>query len=135
MSNKLRSNFVAFSDLNFTYKQMIIFELLRHVPKGQWISNCLFGVIVSTKIATISALKSFVAYWGLPWDLASNIINKEAYRKPQKDIKTSGQKSLNIFVAILVETMTPKRHFEINWPLNPNKFVSITRIIFRRSRS
>ena len=23
----------------------------------------------------------------------------------------------NIFVAILVETMTPKRHFEINWPL------------------
>ena len=39
---------------------------------------------------TISALKNFVASWGLPGsffglsgDLVSNIINKEAYRKPQ----------------------------------------------------
>ena len=38
-----------------------------------------------------SALEFFVASWGLPggffglpWDLASNIINKEAYRKSQK---------------------------------------------------
>ena len=39
----------------------------------------------------ISALKVFVASWGLPGsffglpgDLVSNIINKEAYRKPKK---------------------------------------------------
>ena len=28
-----------------------------------------------------------------------------------------GQKLSNFFVGILVETMTPKGHFEINWPL------------------
>ena len=28
-----------------------------------------------------------------------------------------GQKLSNFFVGILVETMTPKRRFEINWPL------------------
>ena len=28
-----------------------------------------------------------------------------------------GQKLSNFFVAILVQTMTPKGHFEINWPL------------------
>ena len=28
-----------------------------------------------------------------------------------------GQNLSNFFVAILVRTMTPKRHFEINWPL------------------
>ena len=31
--------------------------------------------------------------------------------------KFLGQKLSNFFVGILVETMTPKRHFEINWPL------------------
>ena len=31
-----------------------------------------------------SALNFFVASWGLPGDLVSNIINKEAYRKPLK---------------------------------------------------
>ena len=30
-----------------------------------------------------------------------------------------GQKLSNFFVGILVETMTPKGHFEINWPLEP----------------
>ena len=35
-------------------------------------------------IVRISALKFFVASWGLPGNLVSNIINKEAYRKPQK---------------------------------------------------
>ena len=29
-----------------------------------------------------------------------------------------GQKLSNFFVGILVETMIPKRHFEINWPLH-----------------
>ena len=35
----------------------------------------------------ISALIFFVASWGLPWDLISNIIDKEAYRKPKKASK------------------------------------------------
>jgi hypothetical protein len=80
-------------------------------------------------IVRISALKFFVASWGLPGscfglpgDLVSNIINKEAYRKPQKNSRKSqgsyknfqGRNAYNILVAILVETMTPERHFEIN---------------------
>ena len=32
----------------------------------------------------ISTLKIFVASWGLPWDLISDIMNKEAYRNPKK---------------------------------------------------
>ena len=73
-------------------------------------------------IVRISALKFFVASWGLPGsflglprDLVSNIINKEAYRKPQRSYKNfQGRNPYNIFVAILVETMTSKRHFKIN---------------------
>ena len=79
-----------------------------------------------------SALKFFVASWGLPGsffglpeDLVSNIINKEACRKPQKASRKpkgsfkniQGRNPYNIFVVFLVETMTPKRHFEINWTL------------------
>ena len=33
-----------------------------------------------------------------------------------------GQKLSNFFVGILVETMTPKGHFEINWPLEGTVF-------------
>jgi hypothetical protein len=73
-------------------------------------------------IVKISALKFFVASWGLPGDLVSNIINKEAYRKPQRASrkpqgsykKFQGRNLENISVAILVQMMTPKRHFEIN---------------------
>ena len=80
-------------------------------------------------IVRISALKFFVASWGLPGsflglpgDLVSNIINKEAYRKPPKACRKplgsytnfQGRNPYNIFVAFLVETITPKRHFEIN---------------------
>ena len=69
-------------------------------------------------IVKISALKFYVAFWGLPGDLVSNIINKEAYRNPQGSYKNFKRRNpYNIFVAILVETMTPKRHFEIKWPL------------------
>jgi hypothetical protein len=79
-------------------------------------------------IVTISALKFFVASWGLPgsflerlWDLVSNIIYMEAYREPQKvSRKPQGSYKIfqcrnpyNIFVAFLVEMMTQKRHFEI----------------------
>ena len=64
-------------------------------------------------IVRISALKFFVASWGLlgsflglPRDLISNIINKEAYRKPKKlpgSYKNfQGRNPYNIFVAILV---------------------------------
>ena len=74
-------------------------------------------------IVRISALKFFVASWGLPGDLVSNnIINKEAYRKPKKASRNpqgslkdlQGRNSYNIFVGFLVEMMTPKIHFEIN---------------------
>ena len=83
-------------------------------------------------IVTISALKCFVAFWGLPgsflellWDLSSNMIYKEAYRKPPKVSRKpqgsyknfQGRNHYNIFFAILVETKIPKRNFEINWPL------------------
>ena len=82
-------------------------------------------------IVKISTLKFFVASWGLPGsflglpgDLVSNIINKEAYRKPPKTSKkpqgsyknVQGWNPYNIFVAILVQMMTKKRHFEIKWP-------------------
>ena len=50
----------------------------------------------------ISALKFFVASWGLPGDLVSNIINKEAYRKPQGSYKIFQYRNpYNTFVAIL----------------------------------
>ena len=66
-------------------------------------------------IVRISALRFFVASWGLSGDLVSNIINKEAYRKHQGCYKNfQGRNPYNIFVSILVKTMTPKRHFEIN---------------------
>ena len=59
--------------------------------------------------------------FGLPRDLKSNIINKEAYKKPKKASrkppgsykKLQGRNPYNFFVAILVEMMTAKKHFEI----------------------
>ena len=72
-------------------------------------------------IVRISALKFFVLLpggtpsWGLPGDFVSHDINKEVNRKTQESFKNfQGRNQYNIFVAILVETMTPKRHFEIN---------------------
>ena len=80
-------------------------------------------------IVRISALKFFVASWGLPGcffglpgDLVSNIINHEAYRKSQKasrkapgsNKKNKGKNPGNNFVGILEEVLTPKGHFEIN---------------------
>ena len=69
----------------------------------------------------------------LPGDLVCNFINKEAYRKPQKASrkphlsfrKFHGRNPYNILVAILIETMTPKGHFEINWPLGLTPFLSV----------
>ena len=72
-----------------------------------------------------SFLGASLELFGLPWDLISNIMIKEAYRKPKKasrKLQGSGEEAKkiqgtnldDIFVAILVQTMTPKRHFEIN---------------------
>ena len=54
-----------------------------------------------------------------------NIINKEAYKKPQKASRKpqgsfknfQGRNLYKTFVGFLVQTMTPKSPFEINWPL------------------
>ena len=60
--------------------------------KGQLISKCPFGVIVSTKIPT---------------------------KKFDKFCPThSRAEFVKFFGGILVQTMKPKGHFEINWPLN-----------------
>ena len=87
---------------------------------GQLISKCLFGVIVWTKIATKIMSGSFLGLLGTY--LVSNIINKEAYKNPKKTSRKPqgsyknfhGRNPYNIFVAILLQTMTPKGHFEIN---------------------
>ena len=43
---------------------------------------------------------------------------RKASRKPPGNYKKiQGRNPYKIFVAILVEMMTPKRHFEINWPV------------------
>ena len=47
--------------------------------------------------------------------LVSDIINKEAYKKPQGIYKNfQGRKAYNIFAAFSVKTKRPKRHFENN---------------------
>ena len=59
-------------------------------------------------IVRISALEFFGASWGLPGDLLSNIINKEAYRKLLGSYKNfQGRNPYNIFVGFLVQMMTP----------------------------
>ena len=83
--------------------------------KGQLILKCLFGVLIWTKIATkycqdfcpeilCSFLEASWALFGLPGDLVSNIINKEAYRNPKKlpgspqeDTKNSRAETPSIF--------------------------------------
>ena len=46
---------------------------------------------------------------------------KSFHEAPRKLQKNSGQKSRNNFVGIFVQTMKPKGHFEINWPLSLSK--------------
>ena len=75
-----------------------------------------FDQKTNKNIVRISALKVFKAslglpgsFLGLPGDLVSSIINKEAYRKPQKPSRKpqgsfknlQGRNPYNIFVAIL----------------------------------
>ena len=75
-------------------------------------------------IVKISALKFFVASWGLPGDFVSNIMDKEAYKKPTKSCKNFlGRKAWQYFRCYFGpnNAMTPKRHFGINWPLDKNR--------------
>ena len=73
-------------------------------------------------IVRISALKVFIASLGLPGSffglpvgfLINNITDLSPQEAPRKQQKFQGRIPYNIFAAILVETMTPKRHFEIN---------------------
>ena len=66
--------------------------------KGQLISKRPYKKSVSSKIPTklflgfcpeifCSFLGASWKLFGLPWDLISNIINKEAYKKPQKTFR------------------------------------------------
>ena len=95
----------------------------------QLFSKCPFGVKTSskkpTKLFPRFCPEIFCTFLGASWklfelpgDLVSNILNKEAYRKPQKAPrkvqKISGQKFRNNFVGNFVQTMKPKGHFEIN---------------------
>jgi hypothetical protein len=69
--------------------------IIEGFTKGQLISKCPFGVKTSSKKPTELFLyfcpKIFCTFLGASWklselpgDLVRNIINKEAYRKPQK---------------------------------------------------
>ena len=104
----------------------LTFQEYRFTLKDSWFQN----VLLVRKLLPrnqrnyfwISALKFFVAslglpgsFWGLPEGFLMYDITQEAPRKLQKN---SGQKSRNHFVGIFVQTIIPKGHFEINWPLD-----------------
>ena len=74
-----------------------------------------------------SALNFFVATWGLPGDLVSNIINKEGYWKPKKlpgspqkatkNLRAEIQKYFRWYFGWNWFFMRTFWNFEINWPL------------------
>ena len=92
--------------------------------KGQIISKCLLGVIVWTKIAT-KKFDNFCPGGQIKKIKALFYINYGVFNviKCLFFIWPPGQKLSNFFVAILVQTMTPRRHFEINWPLTSSSYV------------
>ena len=74
-------------------------------------------------IVRISALNFFVASWRLPesflglsGDLVSNIINKEACRKPPGRYKKFQGRNPEIILLVFLskQYVIPKGHFEIN---------------------
>ena len=97
--------------------------------KGQLISKCSFGFIVWTKLPTKLFLnfcpEIFCTFLGascrLPclwyYILSPQEDQRASMKPPGSYKKNSGQKSRNNFVGIFVQTMKPKGHFEINWPL------------------
>ena len=107
--------------------------------KGQLISKCLFGFLVWTKSPTKLFLnfcpeifwtfvgaswKLFEASCRLPYSwyylLSPQEAEKASREAPRKVQKISGQKYRNNSVGFLEEVLTPKGHFEINWPLAGN---------------
>ena len=84
------------------YKRSVNFEM------SLWCHH--FDQISNENIVRISALLMIL-------HIKSIESPKKLQRSPQEAKKFQGRNPYNIFVAILVETMTPKRHFEINWPL------------------
>ena len=113
--------------------------------KGQLISKCPFGFIVWTKLPTKLFLnfcpEIFCTFLGASWKLFAASCRlpclimilytkspgspKSFHEAPRKLQKNSGQKSRNHFFGIFVQTMKPKGHFEINWPLVISKILQI----------
>ena len=76
------------------------------ICKGQLISKCPLRVIVWNKIPS----KFF--------SRISALASKKRLNKKRQDFDfTSWQKSWKNVIGILVQTMIPKGHLEINWPL------------------
>ena len=109
--------------------------------KGQLISKCPFGFIVWTKLPTKLFLnfcpEIFCTFLGASWKLfgascrlpclwyyilSPQEAQRASMKPPGSYKKNSGQKSRNNFVGIFVQTMKPKGHFEINWPLVDHDF-------------
>ena len=99
--------------------------------KGQLISKCPFGVIVWTKIAT-KKFDNFCPGGQIKKIKALFYINYGVFNviKCLFFIWPPGQTLSNFFVAILVQTMTPKGHFEISWPLR-SWYMSGTYVLFK----
>ena len=81
-------------------------------------------------IVRISALQSFTwsfveAFWSFLWAFLLMILLNKSQGSPKKlpgsppgSYKNfQGRNPYNIFVSILVKTMTPKKLFKIKWPL------------------
>ena len=104
--------------------------------KDQLISKCPFGFIVWTKLPTKLFLnfcpEIFCTFLGASWKLfgascrlpclwyyilSPQEAQRASMKPPGSYKKNSEQKSRNNFVGIFVQTMKPKGHFEINWPL------------------
>ena len=59
-----------------------------------------------------------------------SIIRKCLYFVDFNTFQILGQKLSKIFVGILVETMTPQGHFEINWPFRVLRIIRNSHIFF-----
>ena len=107
----------------------------------------LFGQKNQRNYLWISALKFFVPSLGasrklfgascrLPclwyYILSPQEAQRASRKPPRKLQKKSGQKFRNNFVGILEELLTPKGHFEINWPLEKSAIAHP--MFFRKQR-
>ena len=76
---------------------------------GKLIPKCIFVVIISTKI-----FKVFLTY--LSFVYHNQVLDSTSFMR-------LGQKSWKNIVGFSIKTIKPKRHFEINWPLEPQDLV------------